>query len=148
MHPAQVMGIHGSRQLPQISQKLVIGGWFTAHLHFGGAAFLAQVFPAGGGQTVVGMTDAGNYLVAAQPAPKLGVTQVHQGAMGQVHLPFQHRVVAEVEPALHASLRAVFEKGVPQCSARTLGHVQNNQLQIVINDHRRCLRGTPGSPGL
>ena len=39
-------------------------------------------------------------------------------------------------------LRAVFEKGVPQCGARTLGHVQNNQLQIVINDHWRCLRGT------
>ena len=99
MHSAQVVGIHRSRKPPQVIQKLLIGGWLAPDLYFCGTAFLSQVFPADGGQAVVGMTDASNHLEAAQPAPKGGVAQIYQRAVGQVHLPFQHRVVGEVEPA-------------------------------------------------
>jgi hypothetical protein len=137
MHPAQIMGVYCCRQPPQVCQPLLSAGGRGAHLHLGGSAFLAQEFAAGRRQPFVGMADAGDHAVALQPAPFRGMAEIHQRPVGQVNLPLQHWVVGEVETAqdIPPTGVGVLQEGLSQCSASALGHMQQHELQAVINDH-------------
>ena len=65
------------------------------------------------------------------------MAEIHQRSVGQVHLPLQDRVEGEVEAAQHLSPTCfgVLEEGPSQAGAGALGHVQQHELQAVVNDH-------------